>query len=100
MVASQALCFERLQAWFAAQCDGTWEHTSGIKIDTLDNPGWSVVIDLPRATVVAPDWAGLAVERSTGNWIRCWKEEQQFHGVGGVQNLSEIICVFLDSFGQ
>jgi hypothetical protein len=36
----------RLRAWYSARCDGNWEHEHGVKIDTLDNPGWSVVIDL------------------------------------------------------
>lgn len=35
-----------LQNWFAVQCDGVWEHAHGIKIDTLDNPGWTVHVDL------------------------------------------------------
>ena len=35
-----------LMEWYAAQCDGSWEHDYGIKIDTLDNPGWYLEIDL------------------------------------------------------
>ncbi|MEH0820740.1 Imm53 family immunity protein [Micromonospora sp. CPCC 205714] len=35
-----------LQAWYATQCDGEWEHEFGIQIETVDNPGWSVSIDL------------------------------------------------------
>ncbi|GHB54781.1 hypothetical protein GCM10010331_48120 [Streptomyces xanthochromogenes] len=31
---------DRLQSWYSAQCNGDWEHEWGIKIDTLDNPGW------------------------------------------------------------
>jgi hypothetical protein len=30
---------KRLQDWYVSQCDGGWEHTYGISIDTLDNPG-------------------------------------------------------------
>ncbi len=37
---------ERLASWCASQCDGDWEHQQGIKIGPLDNPGWSVKIDL------------------------------------------------------
>ena len=37
---------EQLQAWYAAQCNGKWEHTYGIAIGTLDNPGWSLSVDL------------------------------------------------------
>lgn len=37
---------DRLQSWYAQQCDDVWEHSHGIKIDTSDNPGWIVEIDL------------------------------------------------------
>jgi len=37
---------EWLQKWYADHCDGDWEHEYGIVIETLDNPGWSIVIDL------------------------------------------------------
>jgi hypothetical protein len=29
-----------LQAWYAEQCDGDWEHQFGVSVETLDNPGW------------------------------------------------------------
>lgn len=32
--------------WFAQQCDGNWEHNFGIKLQTLDNPGWNLDVDL------------------------------------------------------
>ncbi len=35
-----------LQTWYQAQCDNDWEHQYGVKIDSLDNPGWMVSIDL------------------------------------------------------
>ena len=35
-----------LQSWYQEQCDNDWEHQYGIKIDSLDNPGWVVTIDL------------------------------------------------------
>jgi hypothetical protein len=38
--------FKEIQNWYTSQCDGDWEHGSGIKIDTLDNPGWTVKINL------------------------------------------------------
>jgi len=42
---------EQIQAWYAAQCNGDWEHQYGISIDTLDNPGWCVTIDLTRTSL-------------------------------------------------
>ena len=36
----------RLAKWHRRQCNGEWEHRHGIKIETTDNPGWMVVIDI------------------------------------------------------
>lgn len=35
-----------LMGWYLAECNGDWEHSYGVKIDTLDNPGWNLKIDL------------------------------------------------------
>lgn len=35
-----------LMGWYLAECNNDWEHSYGVKIDTLDNPGWSLEIDL------------------------------------------------------
>lgn len=37
---------QELQRWYRSQCNGDWEHSYGVKIDTLDNPGWSVTVEL------------------------------------------------------
>ena len=33
-----------LEDWYADLCNGDWEHTGGIKIETLDNPGWCITV--------------------------------------------------------
>ena len=38
--------FEWLSKWYSSMCVDEWEHFYGIKIETLDNPGWIVTIDL------------------------------------------------------
>jgi len=35
-----------LQQWYLQQCDGDWEHGYGLHIGTLDNPGWTVDVNL------------------------------------------------------
>jgi hypothetical protein len=35
-----------LSRWYAHHCDGEWEHHHDIAIETTDNPGWWVKIDL------------------------------------------------------
>ncbi len=35
-----------LGSWYLAECNDDWEHSYGVKIDTLDNPGWTISIDI------------------------------------------------------
>jgi hypothetical protein len=35
-------CIERIQKWYLEQCNGDWEHSYGIEITTMDNPGWYI----------------------------------------------------------
>ena len=37
---------ERIQDWYKIHCNGDWEHRYGYRIETLDNPGWAIKIDL------------------------------------------------------
>ena len=35
-----------LEKWYLKHCDGEWEHDTRIRISTLDNPGWAIMINL------------------------------------------------------
>jgi Immunity protein 53 len=37
---------EALEQWYLPQCEGDGEHMWGVKIDTLDNPGRTIAVDL------------------------------------------------------
>ncbi|MBI1185367.1 hypothetical protein GC194_13935 [bacterium] len=37
---------DRIQNWYKLNCNGYWEHSYGYSIATLDNPGWTIRIDL------------------------------------------------------
>ena len=41
-----ASAFSLLSDWYESNCNDDWEHGYGVKIETLDNPGWLVQIDL------------------------------------------------------
>ena len=81
------------QDWYAAQCNGEWEHQHGLSITTLDNPGWALKVDL-SGTIYAP-LNFEKVERSTEqDWVVCRKVDEKFEGFGGARNLDEIIGIF------
>ena len=86
----------RLQRWYAAQCDGDWEHGWGVRIGTLDNPGWRVEIDLGGTALEAAPFVEVSDTAPDVEWLRCWVEGKRFHGAGGVPKLKAILSIFLD----
>lgn len=83
-----------IEEWYALQCNGDWEHNYGVKIETLDNPGWSFKVDLFEIEINDFDFEEISIDRSENDWLRCWKEDGAFHGVGGPHNLHELVKIF------
>jgi hypothetical protein len=86
----------RLQKWYVDQCDGHWEHAYGIKILTLDNPGWSITIDLEGTPLEGRAFEKVSIERAESDWLVCRVEKEQFLADGGPGNLDEMLLLFLD----
>jgi hypothetical protein len=85
----------RVQRWYASQCNGDWEHQHGVRIDTLDNPGWQCVIDLADTALEDFAFSEVKRERTDSDWVHCRVRERRFEGFGGACNLEEILGVFL-----
>lgn len=85
-----------LIAWYKAQCDGEWEHRFGITLQTLDNPGWMLDIDLTGTR-----WEGLPQQddrldqRTETDWVAHRIVDRRFRGACGTDNLAELIGTFL-----
>ncbi len=86
---------EKLQQWYQSQCDGDWEHGFGVKIETLDNPGWAVVIDLTDTKFFDRPFSEIQRLEDETNWIHCRIRDSNFEGFGGSLNLDEILQIFL-----
>lgn len=89
----------RLMKWYATHCDGKWEHQFGVRIETLDNPGWIVEVDLTETELAERSYASRTVNRSQRDWLNCKVENQRFIGAGDVTKLTELIREFL-SFAE
>ncbi len=57
-----------IQAWYATQAAGDWEHGYGISIHSLDNPGWSVRIDIHGTALARRPMDAQSVHRSEHDW--------------------------------
>ena len=88
-----------LQRWYVGQCDSEWEHSFGVSIETLDNPGWSVRIELKGTPLEnkTHDWSKL--DRSEHDWVHWRIEEGVYQAACGPTNLNEAILAFLDIAG-
>ena len=84
-----------LCAWFEQNCDGEWEHEFGLILETIDNPGWSLRIDLSRSSLSDAAFAAEAIEDGD-YWIRSWKDDgaMVFHAAGSPRALPEMISQF------
>ena len=89
-----------IQDWYRSQCDGDWEHTYGIHLETLDNPGWTLRIDL-----IGTDQENIAfnpVSHNVGehsdphevDWFTCHVKDGSWHGSGGPEGLETLISIF------
>jgi hypothetical protein len=89
---------ERLQRWYASQCDGDWEHSFGLALETLDNPGWALTVDLKDTELLLRPFAAInrGVPGADADWLICKVENTQFIGSGGVHNLEELLQTFLE----
>lgn len=83
-----------LQGWYATQCDGEWEHSFGVTVDTLDNPGWSLRIDLRDTALDGREFPAREVHRSDHDWFAVRVTGNQFEAACGPLNLSEAIHEF------
>lgn len=90
-----------LEKWYLSQCNEDWEHTYGIEVGTLDNPGWFLKVDLAETDIETKEYTefsyGIAddAETSGNNWLITKLEDGKFIGYGGPQKLEELIKIFL-----
>lgn len=81
--------------WYKLNCNGDWEHSYGVKIDTLDNPGWRISIDLKETNLENFLFEEVEIQRDDDDWVFCKVEDDIFYGACGVNNLLEVIDIFI-----
>ena len=87
----------RLQDWYSSACNGDWEHTYGITVNTIDNPGWSLRIELVDTLLYEKKFAPIKIQRvDKDDWVSCSIKDGIFEGFGGSKNLAEILRIFLN----
>lgn len=92
-----------LSQWYLSQCDNDWEHSYGVKIDTLDNPGWSLKINLTDTEMLGRSFepveqgqpsGDLNQWQQTGSWWVARVEDDAFYVACGPLDLSAAVGIF------
>ncbi|MGL5263779.1 MAG: immunity 53 family protein [Candidatus Rhabdochlamydia sp.] len=85
-----------LQQWYQSHCNGDWEHNNGIQLSTLDNPGWTLDINLKDTKLENKNFQKINdIYRSEEDWIMCTVRDTKFFDAAcGVENLPTVLKVF------
>lgn len=85
-----------LQEWYKSHCDGNWEHSNGIDIKTLDNPGWDISINIDDLGMRILDQDWILVEEDESNWYGYKIENGVCNASGDPSKLDFLILLFKD----
>ena len=87
----------KIQNWYTEMCNDDWEHTYGMFISNIDNPGWSFKVELKDTYLFGVPFEKLHIQRENeNNWVTCNVNEGDFQGYGGPGNLEELFAIFLE----
>ena len=82
-----------LEEWYESNCDGDWEHQFGLSLNTLDNPGWCLRLDLNYTLFEDVIFPEVLIDRSEYDWVRCIKKGSSIECTGGSKNLEEMLSI-------
>jgi hypothetical protein len=89
-----------LQEWYQSQCNGDWEHCYTLRIETLDNPGWRVTIDLRETSLQSLSIPYKLVETSEEDWYASKVEDDKYSAHGDPTKLNLLLETFREIVTQ
>jgi len=83
-----------IEKWYRSRCDGDWEHHWDASIETLDNPGWRIQLDLRETKAEGRTSEWVKINCSVDDWLMYRAAGDKFESPCGRLNLSEALEVF------
>ncbi|MBQ2264594.1 MAG: immunity 53 family protein [Oscillospiraceae bacterium] len=83
-----------LQKWYADNCDGSWEHMNVIKIESLDNPGWLVKINLEDTALEGEPFEEINYDNGDDDWLCCRINGNLYYCAGDPSKLETMLSIF------
>jgi hypothetical protein len=88
---------DRIQDWYKINCNGDWEHSYGYKIETLDNPGWAIKIDLSETSLDKLEFKReFRNPKNENDWFNIHTENQTLIIYCGPENMKTTFEIFFD----
>jgi hypothetical protein len=82
-----------LSDWYKSNCDGDWEHTYGVLIETLDNPGWKIKIELTDSRYEGIEFS-TELNNGEDDWYQVKCDGLSYEGYGDPDKLDVLINLF------
>lgn len=83
-----------LEGWYSNCCNEDWEHQYGILIDTIDNPGWHVEIDLVGTKYEHEEIKRILIDNGDDDWYDYRIENGKYFASGDPSKLTRLIEIF------
>jgi hypothetical protein len=83
-----------LAEWLSSRANGDWEHCYGMRIHTLDNPGWRVSIDLDETPYSGKAFSPIKIDNGDSDWLFCKVENDKFDAACSPFRLPDAIEAF------
>lgn len=83
-----------LQNWYNHFCWNEERHYYGIKIETLDNPGWIVKIEICDTPFQDKVFQEINRDHGENDWLFCKVKNGVFEGAGDPDKLMSILKIF------
>lgn len=88
---------KRIQDWYKINCNGDWEHSYGLSIETLDNPGWSIKFDLKDTSLESLEFSQeFQNPNNRFDWFHIKTSEKSLNISCGPENLDKVFSIFFD----
>jgi hypothetical protein len=85
---------EFLTQWYRNECDGDWEHQHCIRIETIDNPGWKLEVDISETILSGSKFPYNILELTLDRWLGVKCDNDVFSAFGDTFSLNDIIDLF------
>lgn len=89
--------FQKLIDWYSIHCNGNWEHSYGFEINTLDNPGISLSIDLNETCLKNKSYI-KELDNGDFDWYSIESKNNKFTIACSPNNFNTTLQFFFEDF--